>query len=147
MAVLNTAARRVIESGGLAHLVTINDDGSPQVSVVWVGLDGDELVAGHLDGRQRKLHNIRRDPRVAVSFEGSGANQIGMRDYLVIHGTARVTAGGAPELLHRLAQTYVGPGTVFPPFPHPPPGFVTHVAISRIAGSGPWLESASTEDG
>ena len=77
MAVLNTAARQVIESGALAHLVTINDDGSPQVSVVWVGLDGDELVAGHLDSRQRKVRNIHRDPRVAVTLEGSGANQIG----------------------------------------------------------------------
>jgi PPOX class probable F420-dependent enzyme len=146
MTVLNTAARQVIESGALAHLVTINDDGSPQVSVVWVGLDGDELVAGHLDSRQRKLRNIHRDPRVAVTFEASGANQIGMRDYLVIHGKARVTAGGAPELLHRLAQTYIGPGTVFPPMPDPPSGFVTHIAITRVAGSGPWLEfDTSTE--
>jgi PPOX class probable F420-dependent enzyme len=141
MAVLNAAAQRVIESGALAHLVTINDDGSPQVSVVWVGLNGDdELVAAHLDSRQRKLHNIRRDPRVAVSLEGSGANAIGMRDYLVIHGTARVTAGGAPEVLHTLAQTYIGPGTVFPPMPDPPPGFITHIAINRVAGSGPWFE-------
>jgi PPOX class probable F420-dependent enzyme len=146
MAVLNTAARQVIESGALAHLVTINDDGSPQVSVVWVGLDGDELVAGHLDSRQRKLRNIHRDPRVAVTFEGSGANQIGMLDYLVIHGKARVTPGGAPELLHRLAQTYIGPGTMFPPMPDPPSGFVTHIAITRVAGSGPWLEfDTSTE--
>jgi len=141
MAVLNAAARRLIESSALAHLVTINDDGSPQVSVVWVGLDGDELVAAHLDGRQRKLANIRRDPRVVVSFEGSGANAIGMRDYLVIHGMARVTAGGAPELLHSLAQTYIGPGTVFPAMPDPPPGFITHIATTRVGGSGPWLES------
>ena len=141
MAVLNAEARRVIESGALAHLVTMNDDGSPQVSVVWIGLDGDELVSAHLDGRQRKLRNIRRDPRVAVSFEGSGTNGIGMRDYLVIHGTARVTAGDAPEMLHRLAQTYVGPGTVFPPMPDPPPGFLTHITVDRMGGSGPWLES------
>jgi PPOX class probable F420-dependent enzyme len=141
MAGLNATARAVIESGALAHLVTINDDGSPQVSVVWVGLDGDELVAAHLDSRQRKLHNIRRDPRVAVSFEASGANAIGMRNYLVIHGRARVTDGGAPQLLHNLAQTYIGPGTPFPPMPDPPPGFVTHITITRVAGSGPWFES------
>jgi PPOX class probable F420-dependent enzyme len=138
MAALNAAARSVIENGALAHLVTINEDGSPQVSVVWVGLDGDELVAGHLDGRQRKLRNIRRDPRVAVSFEGPGVNAIGMRDYLVVHGTARITDGGAPELLGRLAQTYVGPGTDFPPMPDPPPGFITHITVTRVSGSGPW---------
>jgi PPOX class probable F420-dependent enzyme len=138
MAALNAAARSVIENGALAHLVTINEDGSPQVSVVWVGLDGDELVSGHLDGRQRKLRNIRRDPRVAVSFEGPGVNAIGMRDYLVVHGTARITDGGAPELLHRLAQTYVGPGTAFPPMPDPPPGYVTRITVTRVGGSGPW---------
>lgn len=138
MGVLNEAARELIESGALAHLVTINEDGSPQVSVIWVGLDGDELVSGHLDPRQRKLRNMRRDPRVALTFEGPGANPIGMRDHLVVHGTARITDGGAPELLHRLAQTYVGPGTVFPPMPDPPPGFVAHIAVTRVGGSGPW---------
>ena len=135
---LNDAARSVIESGALAHLVTINGDGSPQMTVVWVGLDGDELVSAHLDGRQRKLQNIRRDPRVVLSFEAEGANAIGMRNYLVVHGLARITQGGAPELLNALAQTYVGPGTAFPPMPDPPPGFVTHIAVTRVGGSGPW---------
>ncbi len=142
MAALPEAARRLVESGALAHLVTTNADGSPQVSVVWVGVDGDELVAAHLDGRQRKLANIRRDPRVVVSFEASTANPVGMRDYLVVHGTARITEGGAPELLHELAQAYVGPGTAFPPMPDPPPGFVTHVAVDRIGGQGAWMGDA-----
>lgn len=137
---LNEAARRLIESGALAHLVTINKDGSPQLSVVWVRLDGDELVSAHLDGRQKKLQNIGRDPRVALSFEAEGDNGIGMRNYLVVHGRARITEGGAPELLNALAQTYVGPGTVFPPMPDPPPGFVTHITVDRVGGMGPWSE-------
>jgi hypothetical protein len=53
----------------------------------------------------------------------------------------RVTEGGAAELLHNLAQTYIGPGTAFPPMPEPPPGFIIHTAITRVGGSGPWLES------
>ena len=76
---LNTAARQLIESGALAHMVTLNEDGSPQVAVVWVGLDGDELVSAHLDGRQRKPRNLRRDPRVTVSFEAETSNEVGMR--------------------------------------------------------------------
>jgi PPOX class probable F420-dependent enzyme len=138
MAGLDRAARELVASGALAHLVTLNEDGSPQISVVWVGVDGDELVSAHLDGRQRKLRNIRRDPRVSLSFEGTGTNPIGMRDYLVVHGTARITEGGAPELLHQLAQTYIGPGTVFPPMPDPPPGFISHITVERVGGSGPW---------
>lgn len=137
---LNAAAREVIESGALAHLVTINEDGSPQLSVVWVGLDGDELVSAHLDGRQKKLQNISRDPRVALSFEAEGSNSIGMRNSLVVHGRARITQGGAPVLLNALAQTYVGPGTSFPPMPDPPPGFVVHVTVDRVGGMGPWSE-------
>lgn len=141
MAALNAAARQLIESGALAHMVTIDPDGGPQASVVWVGLDGDELVSGHLDGRQRKLRNLRRDPRVAITFESpSGANEIGMRHHLVVHGTARITEGGAPELLHRLAQTYVGPGTPFPPMLNPPPGYIVHTSVDRVSGLGPWKD-------
>lgn len=135
---LNDAARALIGTGALAHVVTLNEDGSPQVSVVWVGVEGDELVAGHLDPRQKKLRNLRRDPRVVVSFESQQTNEIGMRHYLVVHGTARITEGGAPELLNQLAQTYVGPGTRFPPMPDPPPGFVTHMTVERVSGIGPW---------
>jgi hypothetical protein len=83
---------------------------------------------------------MRRDPRVVLSFEAEGANAIGMRNYLVVHGRARVTQGGAPELLNALAQTYIGPGTAFPPMPDPPPGFVTHIAVTRVGGSGPWFD-------
>ena len=140
MGKLNAAARELIGSGALGHLVTLNEDGSPQVAIVWVGLDGDELRTAHLDGRQRKLENIRRDPRVVISFEASTANEVGMRHYLVAHGRAQITESGAPELLHDLAQVYVGPGTVFPPMPNPPAGFVVHISVERVAGAGPWFE-------
>ncbi|HEV2781127.1 MAG TPA: PPOX class F420-dependent oxidoreductase [Actinophytocola sp.] len=138
MAKLNDAARRLIESGALGHLVTLNEDGSPQVCVVWVGIDGDELIAGHLDARQRKLANIRRDPRVSLSFEANYLNEVGTRDHLVVHGTARITEGGAPELLQRLAKTYIGPDAVYPPNPDAPPGFITHITPTRITGVGDW---------
>ena len=51
----------MIDSGRLAHLVTLNRDGSPQVSCVWVGVDGDEIVSAHLNPAQQKIRNIRRD--------------------------------------------------------------------------------------
>src|SRR5213595_1500402 len=102
MAVLPESARELIESGALAHLVTLNRDGSPQVSCVWVGVeDGDALVAAQLSVHQ-KIRNIRRDPRVAVSFEGTRIHPPGLKEYLVVHGKAHVTEGGAPELLQRL---------------------------------------------
>jgi PPOX class probable F420-dependent enzyme len=141
MAKLNAAARQLITSGALAHLVTLNEDGSPQVAVVWVDVDGDDLICAHLDPRQRKLANLRRDPRVAVSFEGTDSNPVGMREHLVVHGTASVTEGGAPQLLAKLAKVYIGPDAVFPPMDNPPPGFITRIAVNRIAGVGDWAES------
>jgi PPOX class probable F420-dependent enzyme len=137
MAALPDSARELIEAGALAHLVTLNRDGSPQVSCVWMGLDGDELVAGHLLPQQ-KIRNIERDPRVVVSFEGTRIHPPGLKEYLVVHGRARVTEGGAPELLQRLAHVYLGPDVTFPTMPDPPPGFVSRIAVERIGGVGPW---------
>jgi hypothetical protein len=61
-----------------------------------------------------------------------------MRNYLVVEGAARVTEGGAPALLHDLAQRYVGPGTTFPPMPDPPEGFVIRISPAKVRGMGPW---------
>jgi PPOX class probable F420-dependent enzyme len=130
-------ARKVLESDALAHIVTLNSDGSPQVTVAWVGLDGDEVVFGTLPD-QRKLRNLRRNPRVALSLETENLNQWGLKEYLILHGKARVTEGGAPELLQELAYTYIGPDVNFPGMPNPPPGFVTRITVERIGGVGPW---------
>lgn len=137
MTALPDSARGVIESAALAHLVTLNPDGSPQVTCVWVGLDADEIVCAHLP-RHRKVQNIERDARVALSLEAEGSNELGLRHYLVLYGRARITEGGAPELLQRLAETYLGPGIKFPPMPDPPPGYVTRISVDRVAGVGPW---------
>jgi PPOX class probable F420-dependent enzyme len=137
MTSLPDSARAVLESAALGHLVTLNPDGSPQVTIVWVGLDGDEIVTGHLP-EHRKIRNIRNDSRVALSIETSEHNAMGLNEYLVIYGTARVTQGGAAELLQELARTYLGPGVRFPPMDNPPPGYITHITVDRIAGVGPW---------
>jgi PPOX class probable F420-dependent enzyme len=128
----------LIELDALAHLVTLNADGSPQVSCIWVGLDGDEIVSGHLPANQRKLQNVARDPRVALSIEGTEIQPPGLKQYLVVHGRARLVAGGAPELLQRLAHVYLGPNVAFPPMADPPPGHVMRITVERIGGVGPW---------
>ena len=138
MTSLPDSARALLESAALAHLVTLNPDGSPQVTIVWVGLDGDEIVIGHLP-EHRKIRNIRNDSRVALSIETPERNPAGLNEYLVIYGTARVTEGGAAGLLQELAHTYLGPGVRFPPGDNPPPGYITHVTVDRISGVGPWV--------
>jgi PPOX class probable F420-dependent enzyme len=131
-------ARDILESDALAHLVTINPDGTPQVSCVWVGLDDDEVAFASL-GPRRKLDNIRRDSRVTLSLEGRTVSALGLKEYLVVYGHARIEEGGGPELLQRLAHTYLGPDVKFPPMDDPPPGVVVRIAVERLGGHGPWV--------
>lgn len=138
MSLLTDEAREAIEGGHLAHLVTLNPDGSPQLSAVLVGLEDDEVVAGHL-GVYQKVRNIRRDPRVALSMETGGMDERGFAHYLVVHGTARITEGGAPQLLKRLTHHYYGEDAPFPPLETLPPGYITRIRIDRIGGAGPWV--------
>ena len=131
---LPSTVRTAIEASPIGHVVTLAPDGAPQCSMAWIGLDGDDVVIGTMFD-QAKLRNLRRDPRIAISVETGGRDSHGLNEYFVLHGRARITVGGAPELLQRLAQTYIGPGTVYPPFPNPPGGWVTHITVERISGS------------
>jgi PPOX class probable F420-dependent enzyme len=134
--------REVIERGPLAHLTTLNANGSPQVTVVWVGIEDDEFVMGHLAVHQ-KVKNILRDPRVALSLLGDKTTQ-GMREYVVAYGTARVTEGGAVPLLQRLAPIYLGPGAEYPPASlRNIAGYVTRITPTRFSGIGPWVQQAT----
>lgn len=137
MSTLSQPIRDFLASGPLAHVVTLGPDADPHVSVAWVGIEDDEVVIGTL-GDQPKLRNVRGDPRVAVSFQAPGRNAYGLDHYLVLRGRARVTQGGAPELLQRLAHVYLGPDVVFPGMPNPPPGYVIRITVDKVSGNGPW---------
>ena len=137
---LPDSARELIEGGAIGHLVTLDPDGSAQVTGVWVGVEGDELITAHLDPGQRKLANVRRDPRVAISFEGTRIRPPGLREYLVVHGRAEIEEGGAAELLQQLAHVYLGPEVRFPPMDDPPPGVRMRITVDRVGGVGPWAE-------
>jgi|SRR5436190_4575243 len=130
-------ARALLESDAVASIVTLDQDGGPQVTLAWVGLEGDEIVFATMP-EQRKLRNLRRDARIAICVPSSVTNEWGLLEYLVVYGTARVGEGGAPEMLQELAHTYLGPDVVFPNAPDPPPGFVTRVTPERLGGVGPW---------
>ena len=91
MVSLPQPARDLLEGPHLAHVVTVDPDGAPQVSCVWVGLDGDEVVFGSL-GPFRKIRNLERDPRIALSVESPNVNDMGMREYLVVQGVVLLIA-------------------------------------------------------
>ena len=136
---LDDSARALIGNGADATLVTINPDGSPQVSVVWMALqstpEGDELVCAHLTEYQ-KTRNIRREPRVAVTIlQAASPGQ--QTPYLSINGTARIVEGGAPDLLTELAEAMLGSSEHFPPA-NAPAGVLTRIHIEKVGGIGPW---------
>ena len=138
MSSLHPALRQLVESGPLTHLSTINADGSPQVSVIWVGLDGDDLVTAHMKRTQLKLRNIEREPRVALSFVAPPEPGVFLAHYAVIH--ARTTIEGptedAWELLDRLAKVYMGPEVTFPA-PRGA-GYIARHVVERVSGVGSW---------
>jgi PPOX class probable F420-dependent enzyme len=137
---LNDAAHTLIGDGANATLVTVNADGTPQVSVVWVGLestpDGDEVVTAHL-GEHKKVRNIRQNPHVKLTIIDTGSFGQVVRPYLAVTGTARIVEGGAPQLLAKLASAVANPAADFPPH-DAPPGFITRIRIDTIGGTGPW---------
>ncbi len=136
MATLPPELRALIDTGPLAHLTTVNADGSPQVSVIWIGLDGDDLVSGHLP-RNLKIRNIERDPRVVLSFDAPRKPGEFLAEHAVLRAHATVEpTDQAWELLDRLTKLYVAPGATFPA-PRSP-GFIVRYRVEKVGGVGPW---------
>jgi PPOX class probable F420-dependent enzyme len=129
--------RDLIESGPMAHLTTINADGSPQVSVIWIGLDGDDLVSGHQNKQYVKLRNIERDPRVVLSFDAPRVPGVFLNPYAVLNARAAVQPSSeAWNLLNRLIKVYVSPAAEFPAWKGD--GYIVRYSVGRIGGVGPW---------
>ena len=133
--------RELLATGPLAHVATLDPDGTPHVTLAWAGFDGDEIVMAtfyNLD--QRKIQNMRRDPRVVLSFQAKEYSGQGLWPYAVVQGRVReITEGGALEVMDRLAEFYIGPGQRYP-MRDVPDGLVVHVTVERVYGQGPWAQ-------
>jgi PPOX class probable F420-dependent enzyme len=141
MNILSPELRELIESGPMAHLSTINPDGSPQVTVIWIGLDGDDLVSGHMS-RHVKLRNIERDPRVVLSFDAPRKPGVVMNPYAVLRARATVQPSDDTwDLLNRLAKVYISPDAGYPPPKRP--GYIVRYSVERVGGIGPWAPAPS----
>jgi PPOX class probable F420-dependent enzyme len=143
MPALPPELRELIESGPMAHLSTINPDGSPHVTVIWIGLDGDDLVSTHMSDNV-KLKNIRRDPRVALSFDAPREAGVWINPYAVVYARATVEPSAHIwDLMAKHAKAYVAPDAVVPVPDGSAPGFVVRYSISRIGGIGPWAAGSA----
>ncbi|WP_316756358.1 PPOX class F420-dependent oxidoreductase [Streptomyces herbicida] len=132
--------RGLIDSGPMAHLSTINADGSPQVTVIWIGLDGNDVVSGHM-ARHVKLRNIERDPRVVLSFDAPREPGAVLNPYAVLKARATVQPSDDTwDLLNRLAKVYISPDAEFPA--PKGPGYIVRYSVERIGGVGPWASGS-----
>ncbi len=104
---LSAPAETLLGSDAVAHVWTENHDGSPQVSVVWVIVQDDEIVFG-CDRSSQKAINLRRSPSIVISIEDDVRNDQGFQRHLVIRGQASIEDRPDPMLMDRLAKKYVG---------------------------------------
>ncbi|MGW2844262.1 PPOX class F420-dependent oxidoreductase [Streptomyces sp. NPDC001274] len=102
-AALSAGLKELLDSPVFVTVATIQPDGSPQLSPVWVKRDGDDVLISTTAGR-RKEQNLRRDPRVSVVVQPFAAPYT----YAEIRGTAELTTEGGQELIDELSLKYTG---------------------------------------
>jgi len=104
MAALTDAQLALIRSTkGFAAVATLNDDGAPQTSIVWIDTDGEHVVFNTTNARAKGRH-LRRDPRVSVTvFDAENPYR-----YFEVEGVAELVLDGADDHIHTLSQKYWG---------------------------------------
>lgn len=136
MTTLPAELRDLIDAGPLTHLSTVNADGSAHVNVIWIGLDDDQIVSGHMS-HKRIVRNIERDPRIVLSFDAPRQPDVPLNPYAVLHARATVEPSDHTwDLLNDLTKIYMSPDTKFPA-PNDL-GYIVRYTVERIGGVGPW---------
>jgi len=123
--------RKMLEDKAYGHVVTFSAIGKPELTMVWMDVDGDELLFNTAEGR-RKPDNIRRDPRTVVSVQDRNNPQA----YAVFHGRGRVTAEGADAHIDKLAKRFLGVDK-YPYRQSTEKRLIVRIEVSRISGMGP----------
>lgn len=126
--------RTLLEDKTYGHVVTLNAKGQPRLTMVWMDVDGDEVLFNTAEGRQ-KTQDLRRDPRVIVSVQDRNNPQA----YAVFHGKARITEEGARAHIDKLAKRFLGVDK----YPGPPTEtrVLVRISVDRISGVGPGYKS------
>ena len=131
---LPQSVKTLLSDKAFGHVVTLNSDGKPQVTMVWMDVDGDEVLFNTADGR-KKPQNLRRDPRIIVSVQSRSDPQA----YAIFHGKARITEEGADAHIDKLAKRFLGADK----YPFRQPGekrLLVRIGVDRIGGFGPGMQ-------
>jgi len=131
---LPQSVQKLLQDKAYGHVVTYNDKGTGQLTMVWMDVDGDDVLFNTSEGR-RKSQNLRRDPRVIVSVQDRNDPQA----HAVFYGKARVAEAGADEHIDKLAKRFLGADK----YPFRQPGekrLVVRISVDRISGFGPKMK-------
>lgn len=96
--------KAVIDARNFAHLVTLDPDGTPQASAMWIMRESDQIVFNTAQGR-RKWRNMNRDPRVAVSISPADKPY---ENWSIQGQVAEMRTSDGVAVIDRLAQKYIG---------------------------------------
>ena len=131
---LPQSVKKIMQDKAYGHVITLSADGKPQVTMVWMDVEGDEVLFNTADGRL-KPKNLRRDPRAIIAVQDRNDPQ----SYMVFHGKASVTEAGADAHIDKLAKRFLGVDT----YPFRRAGekrLVVRVKVDRIGGYGPKMQ-------
>jgi PPOX class probable F420-dependent enzyme len=122
--------KKMLEDKAYGHVITYNAAGKPQITMVWMDIEGDELLFNTAEGR-KKPANIRKNPNVIVSVQDRNKPQT----YATFHGKARITDAGADAHIDKLAKRFIGADK----YPYRQPNekrVIVRIAVDRIGGFG-----------
>ena len=142
MTVISAPTQALLGTDAVAHCWTCNPNGTPQVSVVWVIAQDDEILFG-TDGRSVKARNLASNPNIILSIEDTERNERGFQRHLVVRGRATINPGPNPALMDALAEKYTGLRRHPLALRDSPTSVIVRVDIERISGVGPWIEEAA----
>jgi PPOX class probable F420-dependent enzyme len=131
---LPESVKKMLEDKAYGHVVTFNPNGQPQLTMVWVDVDGNEALFNTADGR-KKVQNLRRDPRIMISVQ----NRSDPQSYVVLNGTATLTETGADAHIDKLAKRFLG----LDKYPYRQPGekrLIVRVKVDRLGGLSPKMQ-------
>jgi PPOX class probable F420-dependent enzyme len=131
---LPQSVKKLLQDKAYGHVVTFSAKGTPQLTMVWMDVDGDEVTFNTAEGRN-KPQNLRRDPRIIVSVHDRTDPQA----YAVFHGKARITEEGADEQIDKLAKRFLNVDKY--PFRRPGEKRLTvRISVDRIGGFAPKMQ-------
>lgn len=132
---LPESVKKLLADKAYGHIITLNPDSTPQVTMVWMDVDGDQPLFNTAEGRL-KVRNLRLDPRITVAVQSREDAQA----YVTLKGRATLTEQGADANIDKLAKRFMDVDK----YPYRAPGekrILVRIDVEKIGGFAPGMQS------